>query len=271
MPLAFGKFGISEMPMDYEPVIKPLLNMLWWLLPVVILITLFKSSWMKGYIGELLVRLWARLFLPRDVYHPMHDVTLPTLDGTTQIDHIFVSRFGIFVVETKNMRGWIFGSESQAQWTQTMFKKTFKFQNPLRQNYKHLKTLESALDIPIEVIHSVIAFVGDSMFKTEMPANVAKGGRYVTYIKSFKQEVLSAPDVDRIVQQIQQGRLEPGRATNKAHVQNLKTRANPEAERSCPACGSALVIRQVKKGANVGKQFWGCSGYPKCHVKQALG
>ena len=32
-------------------------------------------------------------------------------DGTTQIDHIFVSHYGVFVVETKNTSGWIFGNE----------------------------------------------------------------------------------------------------------------------------------------------------------------
>lgn len=69
-------------------------------------------------------------------------MTLDTPDGTTQIDHVFLSPFGVFVLETKNMRGWIFGSENQAQWTQQIFKQRFKFQNPTRQNYKHLKALE---------------------------------------------------------------------------------------------------------------------------------
>lgn len=51
------------------------------------------------------------------------------------------SRFGIFAIETKNMQGWIFGSKRQAEWTQKIYKRTFKFQNPLRQNYKHTKAL----------------------------------------------------------------------------------------------------------------------------------
>jgi len=47
------------------------------------------------------------LFLPKEQYTVLHNITLPTDDGTTQIDHIVVSRFGVFVVETKNMKGWI--------------------------------------------------------------------------------------------------------------------------------------------------------------------
>lgn len=75
------------------------------------------------------------LALPSVTYVRFHDVMLPTPDGTTQIDHVFVSRFGVFVVETKNMAGWIFGSERGRRWTQVLpgGRKT-SFQNPLRQN-----------------------------------------------------------------------------------------------------------------------------------------
>jgi restriction system protein len=68
--------------------------------------------------GEFLVNTAARLFLPKDEYHLIKNVTLPTDDGTTQIDHIIVSRYGVFVIETKNMKGWIFGSANQRTWTQ---------------------------------------------------------------------------------------------------------------------------------------------------------
>ena len=32
----------------------------------------------------------------------------------------------------------------------------------------------------------------------------------------------------------------------------------------CPRCGNKLVLRTAKKGQNIGNQFYGCSGYPKC-------
>lgn len=114
----------------------------------------------------------ARLMLDKGTYHRVHNVTLPTRDGTTQIDHILVSCFGVFVLETKNMRGWIFGGEKQAQWTQKLYKHTLKFQNPLRQNFKHVKVIEATLQIPPDMIHSVVVFVGGSTFKTDMPSNV---------------------------------------------------------------------------------------------------
>jgi hypothetical protein len=255
--------------MELPPIINQALE-LWWILPILLAIAISKTPWFKGLLGEALVRFAARLWLPSETYHPIHDVTLPTPDGTTQIDHIFVSRFGVFVVETKNMKGWIFGNENQAQWTQTLYRQSFKFQNPLRQNYKHVKALESALNLPPATIHTVVVFTGASTFKTPMPANVTRGRGYVTYIKSFSEPVLSEPEIQRVVSQIQSGRLEPSRQTHRQHIRRLKARGDPSAERKCPACGSNMVLRIAKRGPGAGNQFWGCSTYPKCRVVQKV-
>ncbi|GHA99104.1 nuclease-related domain-containing protein [Modicisalibacter luteus] len=113
--------------MDYSPVINEFLRMLWWLVPAIFIIGCLKSSWFKGILGEALVKMIAGLRLPAEAYQRIHNVTLPTPDGTTQIDHLFVSRFGIFVVETKNMKGWIIGGEEQAQWTQKLYRSSLWF------------------------------------------------------------------------------------------------------------------------------------------------
>jgi len=42
-----------------------------------------------------------QIFLAKDKYNLIHNVTLLTEDGTTQIDHIVVSQYGVFVIETK--------------------------------------------------------------------------------------------------------------------------------------------------------------------------
>ena len=250
--------------------LNPLVQMLVWLIPIIVVVSILKSPWGKGQMGELFVRFMLRLRLDKTVYLPLHNVTLATLDGSTQIDHVLVSRFGIFSIETKNMQGWIFGSERQAEWTQKIFKRSFRFQNPLRQNYKHTKALQAALQVPPEAIHSVVVFVGGSTFKTDMPANVTYGGGCVRFILSFTQPVFDTRQVQRLVQQLQTGRLAPTRATHIAHVQQLKERHNPQAERKCPQCGSAMALRTAKSGANAGKQFWGCSTFPKCRVIQKL-
>jgi restriction system protein len=128
----------------------------WYIFPVIILTFIIRTSWFKGVLGEFQVNLILKR-LPLDEYHLIKNVTLPTESGTTQIDHIVVSKFGVFIVETKNMKGWIFGSANQKQWTQKIFKYSSKFQNPIHQNYKHLKTLEAQLNINIDALFSVTA------------------------------------------------------------------------------------------------------------------
>jgi hypothetical protein len=50
-------------------------------------------------------------WLDSEIYHSINNVTIPTANGTTLIDHIIVSKYGIFVVETKNIKGWIYDDE----------------------------------------------------------------------------------------------------------------------------------------------------------------
>lgn len=118
-------------------------------------------------------------------------------------------------------------------------------------------------------LHSVITFVGGSTFKTEVPANVTQGVGFIRYIQSFQQAVFSEAEVDAMLHALQTGRRAPTLATHREHVQNLKRRSDPTAERQCPKCGSALLIRTVKSGPKAGQQFWGCSGFPKCRTMQS--
>lgn len=258
--------------MDSSPLPNELL-ILWWVIPillVLILVRLLTAARSRAWRGEAFVRSAARRWLPEESYRALHNVTLPTLDGTTQIDHIIVSRFGIFVLETKAMTGWIFGGENQARWTQKIFHSSYRFQNPLRQNYKHIKALEAALGGPSSSIHSVVVFVGDSTFMTAMPANVTQGFEFINYIQSFRDPILSDSQVQDALAMIQAVRLPPTRKTDREHVMHLEARADPFSSRQCPRCGSAMVVRTAKRGSNAGNQFWGCSAYPRCRIVQNM-
>ena len=210
------------------------------------------------------MNLAARFQLDRETYHRFRNVTLPTPDGTTQIDHVLVSRFGVFVIETKNMQGWIFGKEHDARWTQSIYGHKQAFQNPLRQNFKHGKALESVLGVPSETLHSVIAFVGSATLKTKMPPEVTVGTGFVSYVRSFTEPVFGDREVDRLVAALKAGRLAPTLATRRAHVEGLRRRDDPAAPQLCPRCGNALVLRTVTRGERAGNTFWGCSTYPGC-------
>ena len=254
--------------MTISPIITSAFHTLWWLLPLLLLVAVLKTSWFKGWIGELLVKWSARLFLKKAEYHRFHNIIVPTPDGATQIDHIFVSQYGIFVVETKNLRGWIFGSENDAMWTLKLYKKTYQFQNPLRQNYKHLKALESLLKLSSNKLYSVVVFVGGSTFKTSIPENVTYGGEYIRYIKSNKRILLTQTEIDSAVQTI--GALCKDRSitSTKQHIATLKSRDDPNSPRLCPKCGNPMVLRTAKAGSRRGSRFWGCSQFPKCRITQ---
>jgi len=83
-------------------------------------------------------------------------------------------------------------NQNQNIWTQKIYKHSIKFQNPLYQNYKHVKTIQSLLGLNDQQVHSVVVFVGESTFKTEMPENVTYGFGYIRFIKSKNKLVLYA-------------------------------------------------------------------------------
>jgi restriction system protein len=251
--------------MDFSPVINQIIGALWYLIPIIILVIVLKSPWFKGITGEFIINILARMFLDKHVYHLIKNVTLPTEDGTTQIDHIIVSRYGVFVVETKNMKGWIFGNPDKKTWTQKIYKHSTKFQNPLHQNYKHVKSLETLLGLNDQQVHSLVVFVGDSTFKTEMPENVTYGCGYVRYIKSKRQPVLSEAEVDAILNKIDAGMLTPSFKTNREHVKHVKHIVSEKKKgNTCLKCGSPMVLRETKNVQNSGKQSWVCLNFPKC-------
>lgn len=188
-----------------------------------VLAGLLRSPRFKGWRGERAVQAAIRRQLNPLIYVDMHNVTLPTADGgSTQIDHLIFSPYGLFVLETKNYQGWIFGTEKQREWTQQIFRKRSRFQNPLRQNYKHVKTLQSLLDIAPEHLHSVIAFVGDCEFKTEMPAHVTRGLGFVGHIQSFAEPVWSPEQMQALLDKLEELRLQPDRATDRRHVAHVR-------------------------------------------------
>jgi restriction system protein len=201
----------------------PLLQKFWWVIPILLISAFFSSPMGKGIVGEFTVKLTAKIFLDKSTYHLINNVTIPTDDGgTTQIDHIVVSQLGLFVIETKNYKGWIYGSESQKKWTQKIFKSSFKFQNPLHQNYKHTKTLESLLGIQEGSAVSIVTFVGNSTFKTPMPLNVCKGGQWVQYIRTFKHIVFTPEEKAEMIQMIEDNRLSNTWKTHREHVAYVK-------------------------------------------------
>jgi len=221
---------------------------------------------LKGWFGEKKTAFNMWLFLSANVYHRVHDVIISTRNGTTQIDHILISEYGVFIVETKNIQGWVFGSDKSTKWTQTLAGKKYPFQNPLRQTFRQKKALASFLNISESLVYDVVYFVGDCKLKTEMPPNVITSG-LGRYIKRFRKIILSKQEVAKFFEQIQQYK-QASNISTREHVKSLKERHSSVT--ICPRCGSKLVKRVAKNGRNAGSEFLGCRSFPRCRFVKDL-
>ncbi len=122
-----------------------LIEILFTLLALLLLVVLIiRKAKGKGWTGE---RTVARKLkrLPHG-YIVLNDLLLPTTgQGSTQIDHIVVSEYGVFVIETKNYSGIITGSEFGDTWTKNMFGHKFSLYNPIEQNQTHIRAVSRIL------------------------------------------------------------------------------------------------------------------------------
>lgn len=222
------------------------------------------SSTVIGANGERRVNSTLRRNLDEHDYFLLDDLTLPTVQGTTQVDHIVLSRCGVFVTETKNMSGWIFGGETQARWTQVMHRHGWQFQNPLRQNYHHIKVVQGLLGIRLDQLENLVAFVGSASPKTEIPANVF-WSRIDSFNYIFSQQTIQFTDseVHDFSNKLRESALEASKETRRAHIEFVREKARRKEAgiAKCPRCGSKMVERANHK---TGQIFNGCSRYPKC-------
>lgn len=229
-----------------------------------ILLAVMRSARFKGWIGEVRVNAALSSRLDKATHTVFRDVTLPTSRGTTQIDHIVIAPTGVFVIETKCMSGWIFGSADQSSWTQSHFRKRTKFQNPLRQNYKHIKAVEAALDLAPGHIHGLVAFVGSATPRTAMPETVVWGtGPLLRAIGQPRDIVLTQAERERLGTLLKTVQLAPGQATRRAHVAQVRQAMADRGPTgtACPSCGGPMVPRMMRK---TGTRFMGCARYPAC-------
>lgn len=230
---------------------------------------------LKGWLGELGLSFAARRALNKAAYRRLNNVVVRVASDTTQIDHLVVSRHGIFVIETKNLKGWIFGDEKSSKWTQSIFGRNYSFQNPLRQNFRHIKVLQELLDLPTSSFHSVVCFVDRSCeFRTPLPSNVILGKPF-DYIKSKTEIILTDDKIAEVMTMISSAALAPtsflGRLTgetNRVHRASLRRRYSSTT--TCPKCGGGLVLRSTRGGVGRRSRFYGCKRYPACRYTRRV-
>ncbi len=179
----------------------------------------------KGRIGEKAVELGLWSALDKEEYQRFPDLILPTRrGGLTQIDHVILSPYGLFVVETKDYSGWIFGDAASAKWTVSYRGgRKRQFQNPLRQNFAHVKAVEDWLGVPATVVHGLVFFVGEATFKTEVPDGVLLGG-LASRIKSYQDRVFDEATLARLQNRLEEAQEMDSASLRERHLSKVSQR-----------------------------------------------
>ena len=149
----------------------------------------------KGKLGERSVSKRLKR-LDKNKYKVINDVILKTSRGTSQIDHLVVSNYGIFVIETKNYQGWIVGSENTDNWQQIIYNKKNFFRNPIKQNYGHIKAIEENLKLNNKIKYiSIIVFMNGCDLKVNTTTPVLYEHDLLKQIYKYKKQLLSEEEV----------------------------------------------------------------------------
>ena len=206
-------------------------------------------------------------FLPNE-YHLFDDVYIYYGGKSVQIDHVVVSKYGIFVIETKNIKGWIFGTDTSEFWTKNMYGKKYKFYNPVKQNFSHVKALQILLKISYNKFVPIVAFLPQATLKCTTNAIVISSHRLLKTIRKCKDILLTDDEVDRIVLELSNlPRVDKEMRTK--HISDIKKDVEAKKKKIesgiCPKCNGVLIERRGPYG-----RFLGCSNYPKCKFVQKI-
>lgn len=224
------------------------------------------AEW-KGQFGEDTVKHVLSL-LPKEEYIVLNDVLLPTNNGTTQLDHIVFARKGIFVIETKNYSGTIYGAKASEQWYQYIHGKKYEIYNPILQNDSHVRAVAKRLHIGRQNIYPLVVFTGSAVIKASVDQRVISINNLFDSITKQNNPVFSTDQTDYFARVIDNA-MEENDETKRAHINSVHekvSRRNREIQAGgCPLCNGTLILRKGKYGS-----FYGCSNYPNCRYTKNI-
>ncbi len=230
------------------------------IIPIGILCAVFYKR-IIGKVGEYTVNQYLEK-LPKSDYTILNNTMITDKDGKThQIDHIILSKYGVFVIETKNFQGLIKGDAYQKQWTQLLGKTKNSFYNPIHQNYGHVKVLENLLGIPENSFVSIVCFSNGAKLEISNNDKVVNLNNLNKTILRYNKVVINY-DIGEL-KEIINSNNSIGFKSNREHISSIKTDLKENEKKVqngiCPKCGGNLIKRNGKYGS-----FLGCSKYPEC-------
>ena len=227
---------------------------------IMIILCILMDVYYKKFIG-MAGEFWVKRELKKlsDEYLVINDIMIKTKDGSThQIDHVVISKYGIFVIETKQYNGYIKGNDYDKRWLIKNGKKKIYVNNPLHQNYGHVKSLEEILNLPEEKFISLVCIPSRATVSVKSN-NVTRIYDLIDKITSYKEDIIeNSNELYEIITNLNI----TDKVERKVHVKNareIKSNKDEELKNKCPKCGGELIKRNGKYG-----EFWGCSNFPKC-------
>jgi len=212
-----------------------------------------------GGLGET-AAVYRNLLVPR--------ATGPT--GTSEVDVLLLHERGLFVLESKNYDGWIFGSEGQAQWTQSLpGGRKERFYSPVLQNRAHVRALAARLALPESAFRSYIVFSERCELK-KVPDDTPEFAicHRQNLLKVLRRDlesrdaIFGAEELARLRAELDALAQASTAEAREAHVEEAK---RVKAGEVCPRCGGELVRRSGRYG-----EFMGCANYPRCKYTRKL-
>ena len=190
----------------------------------------FKTMFNRGDYGEYLT--YTELEKLKGYHKLMTNIYIHKKDQTTtEIDLIMISKTGIYVFESKNYSGWIFGDEKHKNWTQTLENKSkYKFFNPIWQNSGHINALKSVLELEEDIFKSYIIFSKRcTLKKINVTSENVKVLKRNNLMKELRKDILESKKVfdkeqiDSIYNELSQYILVDDEV-KKDHIDNIKAK-----------------------------------------------
>ena len=200
---------------------------------MVVLVGQLLKPMLKGLAGEVRVRAAGRLGLGKGRYTAFHDVMFRFGEATMQVDHVYVSRFGVFVVETKNMSGSIYGAAADRRWTVVHGRRKRRMFSPIVQNAGHVGGVRRVLGLRggDSRVVSVVVFAGSAVFPKGRPKGVYKGWGWVWFVRSFRRRVFSDVEVSDLIGRVRGAALEKTGQVKRDHVRWVRSRKRATVKR----------------------------------------
>lgn len=201
-------------------------------------------------------------------YVIFNDILLGSGNKLTQIDHLVISRYGVFVIETKNYGGKVYGHLNAQQWKHITRRGTEYFYNPLKQNDGHMYAIKKAIGVDLGMnLHSLVVFTGRCELHIDPTNRVITINKLLQTILGFSRPVFTDADVQTIAMRINNS-IVVGSAARDIHKRQVIEKQNRGVSKShgiCPRCGGRMELKSGKYGT-----FYGCSNYPRCKYTEKI-